>query len=71
MSSRVVSFAGYAVIGLLWVVWGAISLLRPSLVTLGGVVKRITSSLGLRIVLFLGWGWLGWHLFARGSGAFK
>jgi hypothetical protein len=25
----------------------------------------------VRILVVVGWIWLGWHLFARGSGAFK
>ncbi len=31
----------------------------------GALVRRITVSRSGRVVLALGWMWLGWHLFAR------
>ena len=33
--------------------------------TLGSVVTRMTASGAVRILLTLGWVWLGWHAFAR------
>lgn len=35
---------------------------RPGL---GSCVRRVTSTRAGRVVLFLGWVWLGWHSFAR------
>jgi hypothetical protein len=68
---RVVSFAGFAVIGILIAAWVLISARRTNGVTLGRSVRAVTRSARLRLLFFLGWAWLGWHLFARGSGAFK
>jgi hypothetical protein len=31
----------------------------------GALVGRITANTGGRILLLLGWMWLGWHFFAR------
>jgi hypothetical protein len=35
------------------------------------LLARVTSSRPGRMLLVLAWAWLGWHLFARGSGAFE
>jgi hypothetical protein len=68
---RVISFAGFAVIGILFAAWALIATRRPNGVTLGRSVRGVTRSTRLRLILFFGWAWLGWHLFARGSGAFR
>jgi hypothetical protein len=68
---RVVSFAGFAVIGALLAAWALIAARRPNSVGLDHAVRGLIRSTPLRLLLFLGWAWLGWHLFARGSGAIK
>lgn len=52
---------GVAVIGLLIVSWASHGR-RP---TLGTEITRLTSHRLGRVVLVLGWAWLGWHAFAR------
>jgi hypothetical protein len=71
MSTRLVTLAGFAVLGAAIAVWSVMSANRPSLVTLPELLSRITTSRPLRLVLVIAWAWLGWHLFARGSGAFE
>jgi sirohydrochlorin ferrochelatase len=39
--------------------------------TLPDAITALTRRRAVRIVVVLGWAWLGWHLFARGSGAFR
>ena len=38
---------------------------RLGLVPLGHVIAAVRVSLAGRLVLALGWAWLGWHLLAR------
>jgi hypothetical protein len=71
MSWRVVTFAGFAIIAAAGAGWALITAYRPNSVTLGQALRGLTRSTTARLFLFLGWAWLGWHLFARGSGAFK
>jgi hypothetical protein len=70
MSSRALTFLGFAVIAAGAVVWAFVSAGRPNLVTLPRLLARLTRSRLVRLLILLGWGWVGWHLFARGSGAF-
>jgi hypothetical protein len=51
-------------------VWGFVSARRPDLAGASSVLRRLTRSRVVRLLLLVGWGWVGWHLFARGSGAF-
>jgi Family of unknown function (DUF6186) len=71
MTWRVVTFAGFAVIVSLICAWAAITARRPNSVPLGQAVARLTRTKGGRVTVFMVWAWLGLHLFARGSGAFK
>jgi hypothetical protein len=71
MSSRVVTLAGFAVLGVALAGWSVVTARRPSLVTLPELLRRITASRPLRLLVVIAWAWLGWHLFARGSGAFE
>ncbi len=65
MSSAVV-YAVWAVLGAATIgfcVWSRSShapLARP-----GVVLERLATDPVLRVALVLGWGWVGWHLFAR------
>ena len=69
MSTRDASFAVYAVIGLAVVALQAATWRRGGL-TLGQLTSRLMRRRSVRVVFLLGWAWLGWHLFARGSATF-
>jgi hypothetical protein len=71
MSARLVTLAGFAVLAAAMVGWSVAGARRPSLVTLPELLRRITSSRPVRLLVVIAWAWLGWHLFARGSGAFQ
>jgi Family of unknown function (DUF6186) len=66
VSSRDLTFAVWAALGLCVLCLGLLSAFRPRLVpTPRAAVGTIVSNRPGRIVLILGWMWLGWHLFAR------
>jgi hypothetical protein len=69
MRARDVTFAVYAVIGVALVALQAVSWRRGSL-TLGQLTGHLMRRRSVRLVFLLGWAWLGWHLFVRGSAAF-
>jgi Family of unknown function (DUF6186) len=69
MSARDVTFAAYVVIGVALVTLQAVAWRRGSL-TLGQLTDRLMRKRSARLVFLLGWTWLGWHLFARGSATF-
>jgi hypothetical protein len=71
MTSRTVTFAGFAVIAGLIVAWGVFSARRTGSLSLGRAVGALTRTKAGRVMMFAFWAWLGVHLFARGSGAFK
>ena len=70
MSSRTVTFFGFGLIVTAAVVWSIVAARSPTLITLPRLLARVTRSRVVRFLLVVGWAWLGWHLFARGSGAF-
>ncbi len=69
MTARIVTLVGYALLALSLVAWEIISVRRRSL-TLGRLVRWITGFNATRWALFLGWAWLGWHFFVRGTVTF-
>jgi hypothetical protein len=69
VSARAVTLAGYAVLVLTMAAWQAASLVRGSL-TLDQAVRFLLRRPAVRALFVLGWAWLGWHLFARGSAGF-
>lgn len=71
MSARFVTLAGFVLIVTAAISLAVVSARRPAMVTLPRVLIRATESRACRLVLALVWAWLGWHLFARGSGAFE
>jgi hypothetical protein len=71
VSARFVTLAGFAVLAAFGIYWSVVTARRPSLVTLPQLLGRITASRAVRLVFVVVWAWLGWHLFARGSGAFE
>ena len=71
MSTRFITLAGFVLIAAAATFLAVVSARRPSLVTLPRLLARATESRTCRLVLALVWAWVGWHLFARGSGAFE
>jgi len=71
MSTRFATLAVFALIAAAATGLALVSTRRPSLITLPALLARVTESRACRLVLALVWAWLGWHLFARGSGAFE
>ncbi len=69
MMARIVTLVGYALLALSLAAWEIISVRRRS-VTLGQLVRWLTGYNAARWVLFLGWAWLGWHFFVRGTVTF-
>jgi Family of unknown function (DUF6186) len=66
VTSRVVTLAIWGVLGAGFIVCWAVSVLRPAAIpTPRAAVGAVASSRPGRVLLFLGWMWLGWHLFAR------
>lgn len=60
------TFFGWGMVGLAVVIALAVTLLSKGRVPgPGALVRRITANPSGRILLLLGWMWLGWHLFAR------
>jgi hypothetical protein len=71
MTSRAITFIGFAVIIAAALAWSVVTARTPTLITLPRLLGRLTRSRVVRLLFVLGWAWLGWHLFARGSGAFE
>ena len=72
MSSSTAGYAVYALIAALTIVWSAITYLRrPRYATLDDVVARLVRHRFARWIVWALWAFVGWHLFVRGSGAFK
>ncbi|HYV60654.1 MAG TPA: hypothetical protein VFA62_11355 [Acidimicrobiia bacterium] len=72
MSSSTFGYAVYALIAALAIAWGAFtSLQRPRFATLDSAMARMMRHRLARWVVWALWAFIGWHLFVRGSGAFK
>ena len=67
--SAVLTDAAYGLVLIAGIALQVIRAVRGSL-TLGRLIRRLLAARTARTVLFLGWAWLGWHLFVRGSAAF-
>jgi hypothetical protein len=71
MTSRTATFVGYGVIVASVVVLATVAARRANWMTLPDALRALTRKRAVRILVVVGWVWLGWHLFARGSGAFE
>jgi hypothetical protein len=69
VTARDITFAVYGAIALALVVVEATSVRRSSL-TLGQLTSHLMRRRVVRILVLLGWAWLGWHLFVRGTASF-
>jgi hypothetical protein len=66
MSVSTASYLVWAAIGVIALGLWCLSVIRPGAVAAPGeVVGRLATNPVVRVVLVLGFGWLGWHLFAR------
>ena len=66
MTSRELTLAVWSLIGLAVVVCAGISAARPaSLPTPLTAFDALVASVAGRVLVLVGWMWLGWHLFAR------
>lgn len=72
MSSSTFGYTVYAVIAAAAIVWGVLThVRRPRSATLDDVPTRMMRHPVLRWAVYALWAFIGWHLFVRGSGAFK
>jgi hypothetical protein len=67
MTSRDATLIGYAVVLALAAGWQLVALRRDPSATFGRLIRWLQRSPAFQVFLFLGWAWLGWHLFARGA----
>jgi hypothetical protein len=69
--SAAVTYAGYAMIAALSLVWTAFTLVRrPRYATADALAARVMRHPVARGAVWALWAWIGWHLFVRGRGAF-
>jgi hypothetical protein len=71
VTSRTITFVGYALILASIILLATVATRRPTWMTMPDALSALTRRRTVRILVVVGWMWLGWHLFARGSGAFK
>lgn len=71
MTTRTLTFVGYGAILALIITLALVARHRANWMTLTDALNALTRKRPVRILVVIGWIWLGWHLFARGSGAFK
>jgi hypothetical protein len=72
VSSSTLGYAVYALIAALAIAWCAFTYVRqPRFATLDNVLARCMRHRVGRWIMWALWAFLGWHLFVRGSGAFK
>jgi cyanate permease len=66
VSVSTISYVVWAVIGVIALLLWWLSYLRPAAVAHPGqAVGKLATSPVVRVILVLGFMWLGWHLFAR------
>ena len=71
MTSRTITFVGFGLILVAMITWATVAALVPSWMSLPDAFRVLTRRRAVRLLVVAGWIWLGWHLFARGSGAFN
>jgi hypothetical protein len=65
--TRSTTILGYVVLAIAAMAYQLAGLLFDRTATLGQAVKTLKSFPAARPLLFLGWLWLGWHTFIRGT----
>jgi hypothetical protein len=72
VSSSTLGYTVYAAIAALTIAWGVFTYVeRPRFATLDDVFGRLMRHPVTRWIVWAAWAFIGWHLFVRGSGAFK
>jgi hypothetical protein len=71
VGSRFLTYAGFALIAAVAVGWEILAVIRLPSMSLERVIRWAMRGRTVRLLLLAFWIWAGWHLFARGSGAFK
>ena len=71
MTTRTITFVGYGAILASIILLAIVATRRPNWMTMPDALNALTRRRTVRMLLVIGWIWLGWHLFARGSGAFE
>jgi Family of unknown function (DUF6186) len=71
LHSRFVTDAGLALIAAVALTWEILSTLRVESMTVQRTIHWAMGSRVVRLLFLAFWIWVGWHLFARGSGAFQ
>jgi hypothetical protein len=72
VSSSTFGYVVYALIAAGAIAWGIFTHLeRLRFATLDNVVARLSRYRVARWIVWALWAFIGWHLFVRGSGAFK
>ena len=71
MTTRTITFVGFAVILAVAVTWAVVSARDDRWTSLPSAWDALTRRRPVRVLMVLAWIWLGWHLFVRGSGAFS
>jgi hypothetical protein len=66
----VIEVVGYAVIVIATIAY-ALYARRTGRQSLPDAIRRLMLHPVGRVVVLAAWAWVGWHLFARGSGAFE
>jgi len=65
--SRTVTIWGYAVLAIAALAYQVAGLLLRRTATLGQAVRTLKQRRAARPLLLVGWLWLGWHTFVRGT----
>ncbi len=66
MSARTLTFTGFALIIAAAIVWTAVTAARD-IPTLRQALAELMRPRPTRMLVLLGWAWIGWHLFVRTS----
>jgi hypothetical protein len=67
MSARTLTFTGFALITAAAIVWTVVTAARRDLPTLRHALAALVRARPTRMLVLLGWAWIGWHLFVRTS----
>jgi hypothetical protein len=70
VTSSTLTYVGFGVVFASAVAWALIAPRHARRMTLPDAIAALTRRRAARLAVVGAWAWLGWHLFARGSGAF-
>jgi hypothetical protein len=67
MSSRAVTFAGWAVLGAALVLVQVLAVRGARIASLRELLRTVTRARAGQVLALVGWLWVGWHVFVRSS----